>query len=187
LELRPVERLAEGVPVSEVGMRYEDWEQLVPKTITGDALWSLRVYRLALFAADLGWQDVTRLVGDRRTQSLADQLYRAIGSVSANISEGYGRGSSKERAHFYEYALGSAREARDWYYKGRHVLGEDVSAHRLDLLTQITRLLLVMIPDQRGRVLRESAPKWHADCCECSDHEGALPGADPASLQSPPE
>jgi four helix bundle protein len=185
LELRPVVKLAEGVSVSEVIMQYADWERAVPETITGDALWSVRVYRLALFAADLGWRDVTILIGDRRTQSLADQLYRAIGSISANIAEGYGRGSSKERAHFYEYSLGSAREARDWYYKGRHVLGEEVSVHRLDLLTQIIRLLLVMIPDQRGRTLRERDPEWHADCGECSeqvDHEGVLAGTDPASL-----
>jgi four helix bundle protein len=156
-------------------MRYEDWERLVPETTTGDALWTLRVYRLALFAADLCWNDVTRLVGDRRT-------FRAIGSVSANIAEGYGRGSSKERAHFYEYSLGSAREARDWYYKGRHVLGEEVTVHRLDLLTQIIRLLLVMIPDQRGRVLREMDPQWHSDSGGCFDHDDVLLGSDPAVL-----
>jgi four helix bundle protein len=168
-------------------MRYEDWERLVPETITGDALWSLRVYRLALFAADLAWRDVTDLVGDRRTLSLADQLYRAIGSVSANIAEGYGRGFSKERAHFYEYALGSAREARDWYFKGRHVLGDEVSGHRLDLLTQIIRLLLVMIPDQRGRVLREGDPEWLAEHCAWPDLGDPLPDANsegPPSSQS---
>ena len=31
----------------------------------------------------------------------------------------------------------------------------EVVAHRLNLLTQIARLLLVMIPDQRGQYLRE--------------------------------
>ena len=81
--------------------------------------------------------------------ALSDQLYRSVGSVGANIAEGYSRGSGKDRARFYEYALGSARESRDWYYKGRYVLGENVAKHRIHLLTQITRLLLTMIPDQR--------------------------------------
>jgi hypothetical protein len=63
--------------------------------------------------------------------------------------------TGRDRAHFYSYALGSAREGRDWYYKGRHVLEESVTNHRLDLMTQIIRILLVMIPDQRGQSLRE--------------------------------
>ena len=62
--------------------------------------------RLALFAAEIGWQDVTKLVKDRRTQRLSDQLYRALGSIGANLAEGYSRGSNKDRARFYEYALG---------------------------------------------------------------------------------
>lgn len=134
---------------------YEEWLETVPREITDDSLWKMKVYRLALFTAELGWHDVTKLLRDKRTISLSDQLYRALGSISANIAEGYGRTSGKDRARFYEYALCSARENRDWYYKGRHVLSQSVVSHRLDLLTQIIRLLLVMIPDQRGRVLRE--------------------------------
>jgi four helix bundle protein len=136
-------------------MTYQEWVEKVPSQLTGDALWKVEAYRLGLFVADVGWQDVTKLVGDRRTLGLSDQVYRALGSISANLAEGYSRGTGKVRARFYEYALGSARESRDWYYKARHVLGEEVCRHRLDLLTQIVRLLLVMVPQQRDRVLRE--------------------------------
>jgi len=82
-------------------------------------------------------------------------LYRALGSISANIAEGYSRGTGRDRARFYEYALGSARESRDWVYKGRHVMGETVASHRIGLLTEIIRLLLTMVPQQRGSTLRE--------------------------------
>lgn len=99
-------------------MTYEEWLQSVPSEITADPLWQMRVYRLALFAADLGWYDVSVLAEDARMRSLADQLYRALGSIAANIAEGYSRRSGKERARFYEYALGSAREARTWYIRG---------------------------------------------------------------------
>jgi four helix bundle protein len=109
----------------------------------------MRAYRLALFAADVGWFDVTKLMQDRRTVELSDQLYRALGSISANLAEGYSRGSGRDRARFYEYALGSARESRDWYYKGRHILGERVIEHQLNLLTEVIRLLLTMVPQQR--------------------------------------
>lgn len=46
-------------------------------------------------------------------------------------------------------------ESRDWYYKGRHILGPAVTAHRLSLLTHIIRLLLTMVPEQRQGTLRE--------------------------------
>ncbi len=141
-------------------MNYSEWEAGVPDVLRGDSLWQVKVYRLALFLADLGWYDVTKLMQDRRTRGLADQLYRSLGSVSANIAEGYSRGTGKDRARFYEYALGSARESRDWAYKGRHVLGEPVVNHRLNLLTQVIRLLLTMIPQQRGRTLREHATPY---------------------------
>jgi four helix bundle protein len=146
-------------------MNYEMWEKTVPAEITGDSLWKMEAYRLALFAADLGCHDVTKLTGDRRTLDLAGQLYRALGSIEANISEGYSRGSGRDRARFYEYALGSARESRGWYYKGRHVLVEAVTTHRLQLLTQIICLLLAMVPDQRayGSFLREDAPAYRPD------------------------
>lgn len=136
-------------------MNYQEWERSVPATITGDSLWKMEVYRLSLFAGDLSWEDATKLLGNRRTRGISDQLYRAVGSVSTNVAEGYSRSTGKDRALFYSYALGSAREARDWYYKARHVLGESVTNHRLELITQIIRVLLVMIPDQRGQSLRE--------------------------------
>ena len=104
-------------------MNFHEWLSTVPDVIAGDALWTVEAYRLALFAADLGWFDCTKLMQDRRTLSLSDQLFRAVGSVGANISEGYSRGSGKDRARFYEYSLGSSRESRHWYYEGRHVLG----------------------------------------------------------------
>jgi four helix bundle protein len=136
-------------------MNYADWLKTVPAALTEDSLWKMEAYRLALFAGELAWRDVTKLMQDKRTLELASQLYEAIGSIGANLSEGYSRVSSKDRARFYEYSLGSARESRTWYYEGRHVLGETVVEHRLRFLTQIIRLLLTMVPEQRGQVLHE--------------------------------
>lgn len=130
-------------------MNYELWDQSIP--------------------ADIGWQDVTKLMQDRRTVELSDQLYRAFGSVSANISEGYSRGSRTDRAWFYEYARGSARESRDWYYKGTYVLSGDVLKHRLSVLTQIIRLLLKMVPQQRGRTMHETGMTYELDVHEVEE------------------
>ncbi len=143
-------------------MKFADWLEVVPETIREDSLWRMKAYRFALFAADAAWPDVSKLFADPRTRSLSDQLYRSVGSVSANIAEGYSRSSSKDRARFYEYALGSAREARDWYYKSRHILGPEITEQRLQLYKAIIQLLLTMIPQQRrsGQTLREPGPDY---------------------------
>ncbi len=142
-------------------MTYEEWLVSVPSELVDDPLWRMEVHRLAVFAGDLAWHDVSKLSRDRRTLSLADQLYRAVGSISANIAEGYSRRSGKDQARFYEYALGSAREARGWYYQGRHLLSEPVAMHRIRLLTRIIRLLLTIIPAERGYKLREEPAPYH--------------------------
>ncbi len=144
-------------------MTYEEWLDSIPPEFTDDPLWRMEVYRLAVFSSDLAWQDVSKMMKDRRTIKIADQLYRAVGSIGANISEGYSRRSDRDQARLYEYALGSAREARGWYRQGRHVLSEDVATHRIRLLTQIIRLLMRIIPARRGSKLREGEPSYAVD------------------------
>ena len=141
-------------------MNYSEWEQSVPDVIKEDSLWTVEAYRLSLFLADVRWHDASRLSKDSRTRSLSDQLYRSVGSISANIEEGYSKQSSKDRARFYEYALGSARESRGWYYKSRHLLGEPVSTHRMEMATQVIRLLIKMVPDQRGYKIKEEQSEF---------------------------
>ena len=145
-------------------MNYDEWVKSVPNDITEDVLWTVKAYRYALFLSDLCWFDVTKLMQDRRTLDLSNQLYRAAGSISANIAEGYSRSTGKDRARFYEYGLGSARESRDWYYKARHVLGESVALHRSGFLTEIIRLLITMVPRQRQNgTIREERADYDID------------------------
>jgi len=62
--------------------------------------------------------------------------------------------------------LGSARETRDWYYKGRHVLGDKVATHRLRLVVQIIRQLLKLIPEYRGQRIREQVAQYETHSIE---------------------
>lgn len=136
-------------------MNYKGWAEAIPEVVKGDSLWKMVAYRLALFTGDIGWSDACKLMQDQRTIGLSNQLYQALGSISANLAEGYSRGTGKDRARFYEYALGSARESRDWYFKSRYILDGTIINHRLGLLSEIIRLLLIMIPQQHGRSIRE--------------------------------
>ncbi len=139
-------------------MNYDEREKGIPSRLSDDPLWKMKVYRFSLFLSDICWRDVSKLVKDVRMKSLSDQLYRAVGSISANVEEGYSKKSAKDRARFYEYSLGSAREARGWYYRGRHVLGKAVFDHRATLLTESIKMLLKIVPEERGmRICEESS------------------------------
>ena len=141
-------------------MRYDEWQVSVPDEIKGDPLWKLEVYRLGLFIADIAWLDAFELNKNHLTRGIADQLYRAVCSISANIAEGYSRSTGKDRARFLEYSLGSAREARDWYYKSRNTLKEEVVKHRISVLTQIIKILNVLTPHQRQKGIREEQSQY---------------------------
>ena len=143
-------------------MRFAEWLETVPSEVTNDPIWKLEVYRLALFADDIGWQDVLCLSKNNLMWGVADQLHRSLGSISANLTEGYSRSRGLDRARFMEISLGSARESRDWYYKARHVLPAEVVKHRMELTTRIISMLVSMIPHQRKQAIREEQAKYNA-------------------------
>jgi four helix bundle protein len=142
-------------------MNYAEWLVNVPSEISNDPIWNLEVYRLGLFAGDIGWRDVQFLAKKPLMLSVADQLHRSIDSVSVNLTEGYSRSKGPDRARFIEASLGSARESRDWYYKSRHVLPAEVIKHRMGLTTRIISMLAPMIPHQRKNAIREEQAEYN--------------------------
>lgn len=76
---------------------YKDFEELPAWIVAKDL--ALDVYKLTQ----------TRLKMDF---SLVDQMRRAAVSVSANIAEGFGRGSDKEFVRYIRIASGSVHELR---------------------------------------------------------------------------
>src|SRR5688500_14002204 len=94
--------------------KFEGWARTVPPEITTDTIWRTPAYRLSLYVMSVAQLDVPKLLANRSTRPHLDQLLRAVGAISADLDEGYSRSSGRERAHYYEYAAGSAREARGW-------------------------------------------------------------------------
>jgi four helix bundle protein len=48
--------------------------------------------------------------------AITNQLRRAAGSISANIAEGFGRSTAKDKVHFYVMAYGSLLEVKNFLY-----------------------------------------------------------------------
>jgi len=53
-------------------------------------------------------------------ETIGLQLIRAVDSVAANLSEGFGRYHYKETNHFSYYSRGSLFETRTWLTKARN-------------------------------------------------------------------
>lgn len=51
--------------------------------------------------------------------TIGKQFTRAVDSISANISEGFGRYYKKDKILFYRYAKGSVFESLDWNEKSK--------------------------------------------------------------------
>jgi four helix bundle protein len=121
-----------------------------------DPLRRMRVFELSEDISPDSWTDAEKLVENTITEKVASQLYAAIGSIGANLAEGYSRSSGKDRVRFFEYSLGSVRECMKWYRHSRPVLDEATVTDRLDRLEEMRRLLLAIIPRERGRTIRKS-------------------------------
>jgi four helix bundle protein len=128
----------------------------VPNAIITDRLSRMRVYRLAIELVPEAWRDADRLRQDVVMEKVAAQLYAAVGSIVSNLAEGYSRSSGRERAHIFEYALGSVRESIAWYQSAEPVLGAETTQARFAKLEEMRRMLLAIIPRERGTPMRSS-------------------------------
>lgn len=127
------------------------WECTCPQAITSDVIWKMDAYRASLFLADLARRDMRRAAKHGFDKALASQLLCAVGSISANFSEGYSRSTYADRLRFLDYSLGSDRECITWYRMAADVIPPDALADRLILIAQIRALLLGFIGSVRKR------------------------------------
>ena len=142
---------------------FGEWVERAAGARTGDPLWTVQAYRLSLYAVECHTFDRRSNARLRRAAAL-DQLTRAVGSISANLAEGYSRSSAADRSRFYGYALGSTREAIAWYDTLRIELGALID-QRQSILIQIRRLLLTTLrkarPEGTHGSLRDPHPPAH--------------------------
>jgi len=119
----------------------------------GDPLERMAVHRHARKLIADSWDDVVAMQSNSGTAGIVGQFRKSVGSIAANIAEGYSKSSGRERAHGFEYALGSARETVEWYATAEPVLDHEVIVERLELIGQIQRLLVAIIPPERERTI----------------------------------
>ncbi len=86
----------------------------------------IEAYRIAFKLSNYVWDIVLRW--DYFTKdTVGKQFIRTIDSISANIAEGFGRYSKKDKIKFFRYSFGSLYESLDWNEKShlRHLLDKE--------------------------------------------------------------
>jgi four helix bundle protein len=73
-------------------------------------------YQSSFDLSNFVWNIISRWDSFEKN-TLGKQYVRAIDSISANIAEGYGRFSKKDKIRFYYYSLASVLECKDWNNK----------------------------------------------------------------------
>ena len=119
-----------------------------------DPLNRMRVYQMAVELVPDCYADALVIIKGPITKDLAPDLYAAVTSIESNIAEAYSRSSGKERATRFEYALGSVRESMSLYRSSSPMLGQKIVKDRRDRLEEIRRMLLAIIPRERGRPMK---------------------------------
>ena len=75
-------------------------------------------YRISFHLSNYIWSIVIKWDYFSK-DTIGKQFVRAIDSVSANIAEGFGRYSKKDKIKFYRYSFGSIKESFDWNEKAK--------------------------------------------------------------------
>ncbi len=137
-------------------MELDDWLAQIPAALRDSPVWKVRAYQIGAFTAAAAATDAIEAERRPRFAHVAPQLVRAAGSIAANIAEGYSRQSHRERIKYYEYALGSAREASSWYSLISPTLTPGPLEQRLTYLARVSQLLLKMIHNERNGLANNS-------------------------------
>ena len=78
----------------------------------------LNAYKKAIALARFVWEIVSDWDYFAK-DTIGKQFVRAADSISANIAEGFGRYSKKEKIQFYRYSYASIIESIDWNQKAK--------------------------------------------------------------------
>ena len=86
----------------------------------------LEIYNLSMTLSDKVWDFVIKWEYFAK-DTVGKQWVRAIDSVSANISEGFGRNTFKDQRSFYYFSRGSLCESKTWLEKSkrRNMINEE--------------------------------------------------------------
>lgn len=109
-------------------------------------LQDLSAYKKALELANTAWEIVNNWNFFEK-DTIGKQFVRSVDSIGANIAEGFGRYTKKEKIQFYRYSYGSMSESVHWctLAHNRHLLSAEQNEKIMKGLQQLPRDLHILI------------------------------------------
>lgn len=78
---------------------------------------------------------------------IGEQLIRSIGSISANIAEGFNSQSTKQYLHYLDIVKRTTAESENWYYKLKDAryLANELALTRIKQCDELSRMVQGLI------------------------------------------
>lgn len=112
----------------------------------------IEAYKIAFKLSNLVWDIIVKWDYFAK-DTVGKQFVKAVDSISANIAEGFGRYTKKEKIKFNRYSFGSLYESLDWNEKShfRHLLTQDDYSSIFTELAKLPKALnsLIQFTDKK--------------------------------------
>jgi len=107
---------------------------------------NIGAYQIAFRLSNYIWNIIIKWNYFKKN-TIGIQFVRAVDSVSANIAEGFGRYTKKDKVKFYRYSHGSVKESLDWNEKAktRKLFNEKEYEYVLQELSRLPKELNYLI------------------------------------------
>ncbi len=115
----------------------------------------IEAYRIAFKLSNLVWDLVLKWDYFAR-DTVGKQFVKAIDSISANIAEGFGRYTKKDKIKFFRYSFGSLYESLDWNEKShiRKLLNSEEYSYVFSELIKLPKAInsLILFIDKKLQI-----------------------------------
>lgn len=103
----------------------------------------IKIWQKGDLVFDMVCEDVERWPNTKVANIISYQVLKSSGSISANVAEGYGRGTPGEFEQFLRYSRGSSAETDNWLYKAkkRNLISEKRYGRYEGLLEEINKMI----------------------------------------------
>lgn len=98
----------------------------------------IEAYKIAFKLSNQVW-DIVLKWDYFAKDAVGKQFVKSVDSISANIAEGFGRYSKKDKVKFFRYSFGSLYESLDWNEKS-HIRGLITEEEYSQILSELIKL-----------------------------------------------
>lgn len=118
----------------------------------------IKIWQKGDLVFDMVCEDMERWPNTKVANVIGYQVLKSSGSISANVAEGYGRGTPGEFEQFLRYSRGSSAETDNWLYKAkkRNLISEKRYGQYESLLEEINKMIGSFIRKLRAQPKRKT-------------------------------